>query len=94
MHDGGLLTVSEAAEALNASTQTIRNWIRAERLQGVRIGNRFFIAPEEVERLRGDVPASRGEGPWDFETDVPMTPLPRTAGGAAPGDLTDGLLGA
>src|SRR5689334_11382315 len=53
MHDD-LLTVSQAAEDLRASTQTIRNWIRSERLAAVRIGNRFLIPRAEVERLLGD----------------------------------------
>lgn len=37
--DTELLTVSQVAEALSASSQTIRNWIRADQLRGVRIGN-------------------------------------------------------
>jgi excisionase family DNA binding protein len=95
VHDGDLLTVSEAAAALSASTQTVRNWVRAERLHGVRIGNRFFIPREEVERFRGgDVPGPRGEGPWDFEGDASMAPLPRAAGAPGLGDPAEGLLGA
>jgi excisionase family DNA binding protein len=59
MADTELLTVSQAAEALSASSQTIRNWIRGDRLQGVRIGNRFLIPRAEVERVRGDLFAAR-----------------------------------
>jgi excisionase family DNA binding protein len=54
-----LLTVSQAAEDLRASTQTIRNWIRSERLAAVRIGNRFLIPRAEVERLLGDALPNR-----------------------------------
>ncbi len=63
MDDSDVLTVSEVAEALSASSQTIRNWIRGDQLRAVRIGNRFLIPRAEVERLRGDVSVMRGEGP-------------------------------
>lgn len=72
-----LLTVSQAAEALSASTQTIRNWIRSGRLRGVRIGNRFLIPHGEIERMVGDFPAATGESPWDFDENEPAPPLPR-----------------
>ena len=79
MHDE-LLTVSQAAEDLRASTQTIRNWIRSERLAAVRIGNRFLIPRAEVERLLGDaLPGRPGESPWDFDPGDPLEPLPRSA---------------
>ena len=71
VNDTELLTVSQVAEAVGASSQTIRNWIRAEQLLGVRIGNRFLIPRAEVERLRGDVAVSRGESPWAFNPDEP-----------------------
>ncbi|MGI8863658.1 MAG: helix-turn-helix domain-containing protein [Solirubrobacteraceae bacterium] len=92
MADSELLTVSQAAEALSASSQTIRNWIRADRLPGVRIGNRFLIPRAEVERLRGDVSAARGESPWDFDGDEPGEPLPR-AGDRQQGAGAEGMLG-
>jgi excisionase family DNA binding protein len=78
-----LLTVSEAAEALNASSQTIRNWIRAERLEGVRIGHRFLIPRESVERMRGDTSPAPGQGTWAFESDDAPVRLPR-AGSVRP----------
>jgi excisionase family DNA binding protein len=60
MNDQELLTASQAAEALSASSQTIRNWIRSNRLQAVRIGNRFLIPrdgarPDDVGRVGCDV---------------------------------------
>jgi excisionase family DNA binding protein len=95
MNDQGLLTASQAAEALSATSQTIRNWIRSERLHAVRIGNRFLIPWSEVERLRGELPgASRGESPWEFAEDGPVVPLPRTADSRSESDPTEGLLGA
>ena len=72
-----LLTVSQAAEALSASSQTIRNWIRSGRLRGVRIGNRFLIPHAEIERMRGEFPTVTGESPWDFDENAPGPPLPR-----------------
>jgi excisionase family DNA binding protein len=72
-----LITVSQAAEALSASTQTIRNWIRSGRLRGVRVGNRFLIPDGEIERMLGDVPAATGEGPWEFDENEPEPSLPR-----------------
>ncbi len=88
-----LLTVSQAADALSASTQTIRNWIRGDRLHGVRIGNRFLIPRAEVERMRGDVGSPVGESPWAFATDEPGVALPRPAGAAGSTDPFDGMLG-
>jgi excisionase family DNA binding protein len=90
-----LLTVSQAAEALSATSQTIRNWIRSGRLRAVRIGNRFLIPTEEVERMRGDVPSPTGESPWDYDTERPADPLPRKTIDRRPtADPAEGLLGA
>lgn len=72
-----LITVSQAAEALSASTQTIRNWVRSGRLRGVRVGNRFLIPHGEIERMLGDFPAATGEGPWESDENEPGPPLPR-----------------
>jgi excisionase family DNA binding protein len=95
--DRELLTVSQAAEEVNATSQTIRNWIRADRLRAVRIGNRFLIPRREIERLRGDLDgSSAAEGLWDYgASDGPARPLPRQAAPREPtADPTQGLLGA
>jgi excisionase family DNA binding protein len=95
MDDPELLTVSQAAEAFSATSQTVRNWIREDRLHAVRIGNRFLIPREEIHRLRGDLGSQAGESPWDYSPDEPTRPLRRQAGtGAAAADPADGLLGA
>jgi excisionase family DNA binding protein len=94
MDDSELLTVSQAAEAFGATSQTVRNWIRGDRLHAVRIGNRFLIPREEIHRLRGDLSSPPGESPWDYSPDEPTQPLPRKAGGSAAADPADGLLGA
>jgi excisionase family DNA binding protein len=92
-----LLTASQAADALSATSQTIRNWIGSGRLPAVRIGNRFLVPRAEVDRLRGELPAvAVGEGVWESAEDAPIVPLPRAAavaGGSEPA-VTDGLLGA
>ena len=94
MDEPELLTVSQAAEACNATSQTIRNWIRAERVHAVRIGNRFLIPREEIERLRGNLPTQGGESPWECSAEEPPEPLPRKARERPPGaDPTEGLLG-
>jgi excisionase family DNA binding protein len=92
--DEELLTASQAGEALSASSQTIRNWIRSDRLHAVRIGNRFLIPRSEVERMLGDVLSARGESPWDFADDAPAASLPRAAERSSAVDRADGLLGA
>jgi excisionase family DNA binding protein len=93
MHDE-LLTVSQAAEDLRASTQTIRNWIRSDRLAAIRIGNRFLIPRAEVERMLGDaLPLGSGESPWDFDPGDPLEPLPRAATREGEHDATERVLG-
>ncbi|MGZ4218107.1 MAG: helix-turn-helix domain-containing protein [Solirubrobacteraceae bacterium] len=92
--DEELLTASQAAEALSASSQTIRNWIRSDRLHAVRIGNRFLIPRSEVERMLGDVLSARGESPWEFADDAPAASLPRASDRSSRVDPTNGLLGA
>jgi excisionase family DNA binding protein len=93
MNDQELFTASQAAEALSASSQTIRNWIRSDRLRAVRIGNRFLIPRSEVERMRGDVPLPRGESPWEFEPDDAAEPLQRAVDHQPDDDRTDEWLG-
>jgi len=93
MHDE-LLTVSQAAEDLRASTHTIRNWIPSERLAAVRIGNRFLIPRAEVERLLGDArSAGPVESPWDFDPDDALEPLPRSAMRQGELDASERVLG-
>jgi excisionase family DNA binding protein len=94
MDQSELLTVSQAAEAVNATSQTIRNWIKGGRLEAVRIGNRFLIPRTEIDRLRGSLAVSSGESTWDT-TDEPADPLPRMVSDRDPrADPTEGLLGA
>jgi excisionase family DNA binding protein len=91
--DRELLTASQAAEALSASSQTIRNWIRTEQLHAVRIGNRFLIPRSEVERMRGEAAAPQGENPWEYDPDAPAKPLPRTGARDSGSGSEEPLLG-
>jgi excisionase family DNA binding protein len=93
MDDQDLLTASQAAAELSASSQTIRNWIRADHLHAVRIGNRFLIPRSEVERMRGNVSTSQGESPWEFDPDEQVQPLPRAAERDSGGGSAEPLLG-
>jgi excisionase family DNA binding protein len=93
MADQELFTASQAAEALSASSQTIRNWIRGERLHAVRIGNRFLIPRSEIERMRGDLAAAEGESPWASDPDEPAHPLRRAGSRAARTDSDESVLG-
>jgi excisionase family DNA binding protein len=94
MTDQELLTASQAAEVLSATSQTIRNWIRSGRLRAVRIGNRFFIPRAEVDRLRRELPAvALGEGVWESAEDAPVVPLPRAGARDSDSDIGERLLG-
>ena len=93
MDDQELLTAAQVAEALSASSQTIRNWIRGEQLHAVRIGNRFLIPRSEVDRMRGSVSMPRGESPWEYDLDKPAEPLPRAGDGDSGGDSAESVLG-
>tara|TARA_E500000178_G_scaffold331210_1_gene363892 strand:- start:432 stop:620 length:189 start_codon:yes stop_codon:yes gene_type:complete len=46
-----LMTVSEAADALRLSRNTINNWLSQQRLRRIKIGGRTFIARTEVESM-------------------------------------------
>ena len=94
MADQELLTASQAAEALNASSQTIRNWIRSDRLHAVRIGNRFLIPRGEVERLRGGASIPRGESPWESDPEAAPEPLRRARDTQSDAGAEEGWLGA
>jgi excisionase family DNA binding protein len=53
------LTVREAAEYLNVSTKTIRNYIKSGRLEAERQGPKLiFIHIEALDRLRVPIMAS------------------------------------
>ena len=93
MDQSELLTVSQVADALGASTQTIRNWIRADQLEAVRIGNRFLVPRAEIDRMRGDVGGSRLESPWEFDPDAPAEPLRRAQSVGASADPAGRVLG-
>ena len=46
-----LLTVTEAAEALKSSGQSVRNWIRAGKLPAVKINRHFCVRQSDLDRI-------------------------------------------
>jgi len=46
-----LLTVTQAAEALDKSVATIRRWVQSRRLGHYRIGGEIRIAPADIAAL-------------------------------------------
>ena len=93
MDESELLTVSQAAEQVGATSQTVRNWIRAGQLKAERIGNRFLVPRAEIERLRRTSSHGDGDSPWDV-SDKPPTPLQRRSSRERAGvDSSDRLLG-
>lgn len=47
-----LMTVSEVATALRVSPATVRRWLTADDLHGVKVGKAWRIPETEVERVR------------------------------------------
>ena len=77
-HEGGLYTVDEAAIALGISPSAIRTAIARGRLATAgKIGKRLNrIAPDEVERYRGE---SLGRHGWEKRKDPDYIPNRRRA---------------
>lgn len=49
---GDLLTTTEAAEVLRVTSQTIRDWVRANRLKAVELpGGHLRIPQSEIDRI-------------------------------------------
>lgn len=49
---GGVMTISEAAKALNVSRTTIRRWLGTGKMSGTTFGKIVFITEGEVARLK------------------------------------------
>lgn len=47
-----LLTVEETAEALRLSGEGLRRMLRLGRVKSVKIGRRYFVSREEVNRIK------------------------------------------
>lgn len=46
-----LYTPEEVAELLKVSRETVYNWLRSGKLQGIKIGHFWRISESELERL-------------------------------------------
>lgn len=62
----GYVTVQDAAKKLNRSAEQVRRYLRAGRLEGMRVGGQWFIQEEALvylskPGLSGDTPQGQGE---------------------------------
>lgn len=48
------LTPDQVAERLDVHSDTVRRWILSGRLRGFRVGIRYRVEPQEVERFIAD----------------------------------------
>jgi excisionase family DNA binding protein len=55
-----LLTVSEAAQRLERSTEQVRRYLREGRLQGRRLGNQWFIDAATLDAFLHELREERG----------------------------------
>jgi excisionase family DNA binding protein len=75
-----LLTVSQVADQLQVTAQTIRNWIEGGVLPAARIGRGFRIRREEVDELLARASAQSGSRATHRDVWAPTTTsLPRAA---------------
>jgi excisionase family DNA binding protein len=75
-----LLTVSQVAERLQVTPQTIRNWIDGGVLSAARIGRGFRIRREDVDELLARASAQTGSLASRRDVWAPTTTsLPRAA---------------
>src|SRR5712692_4700566 len=52
-HEPKLLRVSRAAHELGLHPFTVRKWIKAGKIQAIRVGNEARVPRSEIERLAG-----------------------------------------
>lgn len=53
IHTDDLLSVPQAAEALNRPKITLYRWIENGKLMAIELGGTLFVPRREVERLKG-----------------------------------------
>jgi excisionase family DNA binding protein len=58
-----LLTVADAAKALEKHIATIYRWVDAGKIVGIKLGGILFIPKSEVERLNREKKNQATEGP-------------------------------
>ena len=59
MNIPGLLTVADAANALDRSTEQVRRYLREGRLKGRRFGGQWFIEDKALSSFRQSLTESR-----------------------------------
>ena len=63
-------TVSEAAELVGVSGQTIKNWISRDMLKGYRLGGRIVIPRPELDDYRPIAEAFQGLDPEPTDQEI------------------------
>jgi excisionase family DNA binding protein len=56
---GGLLTVADIAERMERAPESVRRWIRDDRLPATRVGNVYLITLDDFRSFRPPVPRGR-----------------------------------
>jgi excisionase family DNA binding protein len=54
-----MLTLAQVANELRVHVPTIRRWIKTGRLRAVQVGQREFVRPLELERVRALIQQGR-----------------------------------
>lgn len=57
-----LLSVEDAAEKLGLHPETLRRWLRAKRIGGVRVGRKWKLRESDIQRF-----VAANATPADFE---------------------------
>lgn len=63
-------TVSEAAELIGVSGQTVKNWISRGLMKGYRLGGRIVVPRDELDDYRAMAEASKGIDPLPSREEV------------------------
>ena len=50
-----LMTVDETAEYLKMSAEMVRRWLREKKLPGVKVGRKWLISKEDIDKLLNDL---------------------------------------
>jgi excisionase family DNA binding protein len=79
----GMLTVTEAAQRVGRSPQTVRRWIRDGRLPAVTQDGRHAIEPADLDGVRDELYPML-ELPKEWQRFEDGTPVPNWAAAVAP----------
>jgi excisionase family DNA binding protein len=66
---GDVISVSQAAERLHVSPQSVRNWLRSGRLSGKRVGSQWWVRESEVREMERKLP-HRAQSPSSLQSEL------------------------